>query len=438
MTKAVLIAGTHSGVGKTTVSMGVMAALTQRNMKVQPYKVGPDYIDPTHHTAICGRPSRNLDTYMMKHGDILRTLTHASIDADISIIEGVMGLFDGVDSTEVASSAHLAKILGIPVILVINVHGMSRSTAALIKGYSEFDKDVNVAGVILNQVGSERHAQLIKDTVTDIPIVGMLPRNSDISVPSRHLGLYMASEQQYKTDEIAEFIESNIDLETLISIADTSQIPEPVSEPHNTLPKITIGVALDNAFCFYYQDMFDALRRCGAEIEFFSPVKGDVPNVDGIYFGGGYPELFAAKLEKSKTTRMLKSLASDGIPIYGECGGLQYLCSSYEIEEKTYRMADVFTAETRQTKRLQALGYTKANANGVFNKGIIRGHEFHYSVTECARDSRFAYEMIRGKGIEDGKDGITEYNAMASYMHAHPATFPVESFVRECREYGKR
>jgi cobyrinic acid a,c-diamide synthase len=438
MAKTILIAGTHSGVGKTTVSMGVMAALTKRNMKVQPYKVGPDYIDPTHHTAICGRPSRNLDTYMMEQEDILRTLTHASRDADISVIEGVMGLFDGVDSTEVASSAHLAKILGIPVILVINVHGMSRSTAALIKGYSEFDRDVNVAGVILNQVGSERHAQLIKDSLTDIPIVGMLPRNSDISVPSRHLGLYMASEQEYDTTEIAEFIESNVDLDALISIAGTSRVPEPVPLPHNTVPDVTIGVALDSAFCFYYHDMFDALRRCGAEIEFFSPVKGEMPDVDGFYFGGGYPELFAAELERSRTTRILRSLAADGTPIYGECGGLQYLCSSYEIEERTYRMADVFPAETRQTKRLQALGYTKANANGIFTKGIIRGHEFHYSVTECARDSRFAYEMIRGKGIVDGKDGISEHNALASYMHAHPATFPVESFVERCREYKRR
>ncbi|MBN2488198.1 MAG: cobyrinate a,c-diamide synthase [Methanosarcinaceae archaeon] len=439
MTKAVLIAGTHSGVGKTTVSMGVMAALTKRNMKVQPYKVGPDYIDPTHHTAICKRPSRNLDTYMMEQGDILRTLSHGSRDADISVIEGVMGLFDGVDSTEVSSSAHLAKMLGIPVILVVNVHGMSRSTAALVKGYSEFDRDVNVAGVILNQVGSERHAQLIKDALTDIPIVGTLPSNSDISVPSRHLGLYMASEQQYDTTEIADFIESNVDLDAIISIASNCSTPEPPDEPdHREVPDVTIGVALDSAFCFYYQDMFDALRQCGAEIEFFSPVKGEMPDVDGFYFGGGYPELFAAELERSRTTRVLRSLAADGIPIYGECGGLQYLCSSYETEEKTYRMADIFPAETRQTKRLQALGHTKASANGAFTKGTILGHEFHYSVTECTRDSRFAYEMIRGKGIENGKDGITEYNALASYMHAHPATFPVASFVEKCREYRKR
>ncbi|MCG7853748.1 MAG: hydrogenobyrinic acid a,c-diamide synthase (glutamine-hydrolyzing), partial [Methanosarcinaceae archaeon] len=382
---------------------------------------------------------RNLDSYMMEQGYILRTLSHGSRDADISVIEGVMGLFDGVDSTEVASSAHLAKILDIPAILVVNVHGMSRSTAALVKGYLEFDRDVNVAGVILNQVGSERHAQLIKDALTDIPIVGTLPSNSDISVPSRHLGLYMASEQQYDTDKIADFIESNVDLDAIISIASNCSTPEPLTEPdHREVPDVTIGVALDSAFCFYYQDMFDAFKQCGAEIEFFSPVKGEMPDVDGFYFGGGYPELFAAELERSKTTHVLGSLAADGIPIYGECGGLQYLCSSYETEEKTYRMADIFPAETRQTKRLQALGHTKANANGVFTKGMIRGHEFHYSVTECARDSRFAYEMIRGKGIEDGKDGINEYNALASYMHAHPATFPVESFVDKCREYKRR
>jgi len=439
MTKAVLIAGTHSGVGKTTVAMGIMAALTKRNMKVQPYKVGPDYIDPTHHTAICGIPSRNLDTYMMGRADVRTTFARTYRDADISVIEGVMGLFDGVDSTELASSADVAKSLDIPVLLVINVHGMSRSAAAVIKGYTEFDRDVNVAGVILNHVGSERHAQLIKDALTDIPIVGTLPRNNEMSVPSRHLGLHMASEQEYDTDEIAAFIEANIDLDAVMAIAGTCRVPEPTPEPdHSTAPDVTVGVALDSAFCFYYQDMFDALRRCGANIEFFSPVNGELPDVDGIYFGGGYPELFAAELERSKTTRMLRTLAADGMPIYGECGGLQYLCSSYEIEGRTYRMADVFPAETRQTKRLQALGHTEARARGVFGEGTIRGHEYHYSVTECARDCRFAYEMIRGKGIENGKDGITEHSALAGYMHAHPATFPVGRFVDRCREYGRR
>ncbi|MDO9517423.1 MAG: cobyrinate a,c-diamide synthase [Methanosarcinaceae archaeon] len=441
MTKAILIAGTHSGVGKTTVAMGIMAALTKRNQKVQPYKVGPDYIDPTHHTAICGIPSRNLDTYMMGVDGVRETFARTSGDADISVIEGVMGLFDGLDSTEIASSAHVAKTLDTPVILVINVHGMSRSAAAIVKGFSEYDKNVNIAGVILNQVGSERHARLLRDALPDIPIIGTLPRNKDLTVPSRHLGLHMASENEYDISVLAEFIEANIDLDAVISIAETSRAPEPMPQPDNpAAPDVKIGVALDSAFCFYYQDMFDSIERHGAQIEFFSPLNGELPDVDGIYFGGGYPELHIEQLEKSKTTRALKQLAADGMPIYGECGGLQYLGSSYEIEGKTYRMADVFSAETRQTGRFQALGYTEARArNGMaFARGTVRGHEFHYSLTECARDSRFAYEMLRGKGIENGMDGIFEHNAMASYMHAHPATFPVGEFVDVCRKYARR
>lgn len=441
MTKAVLIAGTHSGVGKTTVAMGIMASLTNRKYKVQPYKVGPDYIDPTHHTAICGTPSRNLDTYMMGVDCVRDTFARTSFNADISVIEGVMGLFDGVDSTEIASSAHVAKTLDIPVILVVNVHGMSRSAAAIVKGFSEYDRQVNVAGVILNQVGSERHARLLRDALTDIPILGTLPRNKDITVPSRHLGLHMASEQESDINVLAEFIEANIDLDAVISVANTYRAPEYAKQPDNsTKPDVKIGVALDSAFCFYYQDMFDSIRKHGAQIEFFSPLKGELPDVDGIYFGGGYPELNITQLEKSKTTRALKQLAADGMPIYGECGGLQYLCSSYEIEDVTYRMADVFPAQTRQTNKLQALGYTEARVrNGMtFVSGTIRGHEFHYSLTECARDSKFAYEMMRGKGIENGMDGIFEHNSMASYMHAHPATFPVGNFVGMCRKYGRR
>lgn len=441
MTKAVLIAGTHSGVGKTTVAMGIMAALTNRKCRVQPFKVGPDYIDPTHHTAICGTHSQNLDTYMMGVDDMRKIFARTSVDADISVIEGAMGLFDGVDSTEIASSAHVAKTLDIPVILVVNVHGMSRSAAAIVKGFSEYDRQVNVAGVILNQVGSERHARLLRDALTDIPIIGTLPRNKDITVPSRHLGLHMASEQEYDIRALAGFIEANIDLDAVISVADTHHAPEPAQQPNLPVePDMKIGVALDSAFCFYYQDMFDSIKQHGAQIEFFSPLKGELPDVDGIYFGGGYPELHIAQLEKSRTTRALKQLAADGMPMYGECGGLQYLCSSYEIEGVTYRMADVFSAQTRQTNRLQALGYTEARARDgmTFASGTILGHEFHYSLTECARDSKFAYEMVRGKGIENGMDGIVEHNSMASYMHAHPATFPVGNFIGMCRKYGHR
>ncbi|MEL4305803.1 cobyrinate a,c-diamide synthase [Methanococcoides sp. LMO-2] len=439
MKRSVLIAGTHSGVGKTTVAMGVMAALTKRNMNVQPYKVGPDYIDPTHHTAICGRSSRNLDTFMMGVEGVRRTVENSYKDADISVIEGVMGLYDGMNSTEIASSAHVAKSLDIPVILVVNVHGMSRSTGAIVKGFTEFDKDVNIAGVILNRVGSPRHAQMIKDVLPDIPVVGAVPRNQDVKVPSRHLGLHMAGEQDYDVGKLAEFIEENVDIDAILSLASEPKKPEVEDERCiEDMSEVTIGVARDAAFCFYYEEMFDMFRKCGAKIEFFSPLDGEIPEVDGMYFGGGYPELNIAELEKSRTTKKLKDLSADGMPIYGECGGLQYLCSSYEIEDVVYKMADLFPAETLLTKKLQALGYTHGVAKGKFIKGPVRGHEFHYSLTECDSDSRLIYEMERGKGIMNGKDGITEHNSLASYMHAHPASFPVDSFVEECRKYGRK
>ncbi|RQD83239.1 cobyrinate a,c-diamide synthase, partial [Methanosalsum natronophilum] len=331
MTRALLIAGTHSGVGKTTVAMGIMAAFTKRVNKVKPYKVGPDYIDPTHHSVICGQPSHNLDTYMMGVDGVQDTFNRTSQGADISVVEGVMGLYDGMDSTEIASSAHVAKSLGLPVLLVLNVHGMSRSAAALAQGYINYDSDVNVAGIILNKVGSPRHAQMIKDVIQDVPIVGTLPRNKDLTVPSRHLGLHMASEQEHDIEGLAQFIEENVDMDNITEIAESApetnhgeniqEVPE---------PDVTIGVAMDSAFCFYYQDMFDMFRHYGAEIKFFSPLNGEVPDVDGMYFGGGYPELNLAELEKSNTTSKLADLASDGLPLYGECGGLLYLSKSYE------------------------------------------------------------------------------------------------------------
>lgn len=439
MTKGILIAGTHSGVGKTTVSMGIMAALKHRQLKVQPYKVGPDYIDPSHHTAICGRSSRNLDTYMMSMEGVRQTVARTSADADIVVVEGVMGLFDGIDSTEIASSAHVAKTLDIPVILVINVHGMSRSAAALLKGYSEFDPEVRVAGVILNQVGSPRHAELVKNALPgNIPVIGTIPRRKDIEVPSRHLGLYMAHEKDYNTAEMAAFIEENVDLDAVLELAEPCSVPE-AEKIQNLGTDLRIGVAWDPAFCFYYWDMFDAFRDNGAEVVFFSPMEGEIPDVDGIYLGGGYPELYAEALENSETTRKLKGLAADGLPIYAECGGLLYLCGTYEVDDRVYKLADVVPANTRMTNRLKALGYTEARPlDKNFSSHNIRGHEFHYSITECDRDARFAYEMIRGKGIQDGFDGLIEYNTLAGYMHSHPASFPVDKFVQKCKEYKRK
>ncbi len=442
-TRALLIAGTGSGVGKTTVAMGLMSALC-KNYEVQPFKVGPDFIDTSHHTKICGRPSRNLDSFIMGEKGVLETFRRASEGADFCIMEGVMGLFDGLDSTEIASTAHVAKILNVPVVLVVNAHGVSRSTAAVVKGFSEFD-NINIQGIILNNTGSKRHVKLIMDSLKSagikIPVIGALSRNPELSIPSRHLGLHMADETPYLntgTELLSEFIEKNIDMESVKTIAGNFTSPDvDLKEPDERFD-VRIGIAQDSAFCFYYQDSFDALRNLGAELIFFSPMTDSLPEVDGIYLGGGYPELHAKELEASKTRFQIKKAADGGMPIYGECGALLYLNESLETD-RSYRMAGILPASSGMTDKLVALGYTEAlttSDSPIARKGrIIRGHEFHYSVTECDRDAHFAYKLRRGKGISPGKDGLLEHNTLASYMHTHPASNSFGEFLRHCNNY---
>ncbi|MFA4935906.1 MAG: cobyrinate a,c-diamide synthase, partial [Candidatus Methanoperedens sp.] len=364
--------------------------------------------------------------------------------ADFCIIEGVMGLYDGLDDTEIASTAHVAKILNVPVILVINAHGASRSIAAIVKGFSEFDS-VNIAGIILNNAGSERHVKLIKDSLKSsgikIPVIGALPKNPELSIPSRHLGLHMAGENNLNIEKLSDFIEKHIDIDSVKTIANNFTAPDvELDEPDENF-NARIGIAYDAAFCFYYQDSFDALKSLGAELIFFSPMTDRLPEVDGIYLGGGYPELFAKELSASPTRCEIKKAAEDGMPIYGECGALLYLNESLETD-RTYKMAGVLGACSRMTDKLQALGYTEAETtidSPVAKKGkVIRGHEFHYSVTDCDKDATLVYKLRRGKGIIDGKDGLMEYNTVASYMHTHPASNSFDVFLRSCSKYKSR
>ncbi|MDD5616437.1 MAG: hydrogenobyrinic acid a,c-diamide synthase (glutamine-hydrolyzing) [Candidatus Methanoperedens sp.] len=433
----ILVAGTGSGVGKTTVALGLMAALC-RKYRVQPFKVGPDFIDPGHHTKVCGRTSRNLDSYIMGEKGIIETFARASEGVDFCVIEGVMGLYDGLDATEIASTAHVAKILDVPVILVVDARGVSRSIAAVVKGFSEFDA-VSIQGIILNNAGSERHVKLVRDSLSGakikIPVLGALPKNTELLIPSRHLGLYMASENDLDAELLSGFIEKHIDLEAVKNIAKTYTAPEiELKEPDVTF-KVKVGIAQDSAFCFYYQDSLDSLKRMGADLVFFSPMSDDLPQVDGIYLGGGYPELYAKELESSRTREEIKKAADSGVPIYGECGALMYLNESLTTD-RTYRMAGILGAHSRMTDKLQGLGYTEAQVVSdslLAKKGaMIRGHEFHYSVTDCDRDACFAYNMKRGKGIVDGKDGIMEHNTLASYMHTHPAAVTFAEFLQLC------
>lgn len=418
----IIVAGTHSGCGKTTLASGLMAAFAARGLAVQPFKVGPDFIDPTHHSAICGRTSRNLDPFMMGETGVGKTFVRASAGADIAVVEGAMGLFDGLEGTDTASTAHVAKILDAPVLLVVDAGGASRSVHAMIQGYRGFDPAVRVAGTILNRIGSPRHLAMIEETKT-LPIYGGIPRRKDLTVESRHLGLAMAAE----TGMMARFgavVEETCDLSGIIDLARSAPpLPAPAENPTRPGVGVRIGVANDAAFCFYYQDNLDQLVQAGAELAFFSPMTDRLPDVDALYLGGGYPELHAEALSASRCREDIRRAADDGMPVYAECGGLIYLAEHLVTAEGDRPMAGVLPAAAEMTSRIQALGYVEARVAGTASVlapgSAFRGHEYHYSRLDTARDARFALELLRGRGIGEGRDGLIAQNTIGQYTHAY-------------------
>ncbi len=435
----VVVAGTHSGCGKTTFASGLMAALAARGYTVQPFKVGPDFIDPTHHSAICGRPSRNLDPYMMGEDGVLATFAAACRGADIAVIEGVMGLYDGLEATDEASTAHVAKILDAPVLLTVDVKGMSRSACALIAGYAGFDPRLNLAGTVLNRIGTPRHRDLIEPGLP-VPAYGWLPKREDLTVASRHLGLTMAIETQAMS-AFGEVVESACDLDGIVALARSAPgLPDGRAPAATPEPTVTIGVARDPAFCFYYQDNLDRLASAGAALVFFSPMNDRLPEVDGIYLGGGYPELHAAALASSRCREDIRHAADNGMPVYAECGGLVYLTERIE-GDAAFPMAGVLPAVTEMTGRIQGLGYVEARVTGgPFASGdgyVYRGHEFHYSRIACDPGARFALELTRGKGIEGGRDGLFAQNTLGQYTHAYFTRDSAAAIVHAAERFGR-
>jgi cobyrinic acid a,c-diamide synthase len=419
-----------------------MAALTSRGFKVQPFKVGPDFIDPTHHTAICGRPSRNLDSFMMGDPGLLETFEKASAGADIAIIEGAMGLFDGVEGTEVASAAQVAKLLRAPVILVVDVSAMSRSACAVVKGFREFDGNVNLGGVIFNMVHGDGHRRMIEASLED-KALGWMQKKAGLEVASRHLGLKMAGEVDIGRNA-GLAVEEYCDVDDIIAVAGSAgSLPDiqRAASSKATDEKVKVGVARDQAFCFYYQDNLDRLVEAGAELVFFSPMEGRLPEVDGIYLGGGYPELYAKELESSRCREDVKRAIDDGMPVYAECGGLMYLAEGIRVSGETFSMTGALPARAEMTGRLEALGYVNAKAirEGPISQGIgFNGHEFHHSKIICSGDARFALELSRGKGILNGRDGICEHNAMGAYTHAYFTGEFATSLAGSIRKYARR
>ncbi len=458
-TPSILIAGTKSGCGKTTLSLGLMAALTEGGLNVAPFKAGPDFIDPGLHQVICKRPSYNLDTWLNEPSVVRNTFTEAARGSDIAIIEGVMGLYDSArGDIESGSSAHVAKVVDAPVLLVIDAKSMARSVCALLKGFLEFDRELRFLGAIFNNVSSSRHKRIIEEAIKDIKLsfFGFLPLNKDLKIPSRHLGLHTGLEAKSHPDflkRLSGFIEENLDVEGLldaVGAGNKTRAARSESRAKDTGkykrfrakrgPKIAIFY--DRAFCFYYQRNIDLLKGLGATIHLFSPLLEEkLPeDIDGIYIGGGYPELYASELSsKTALKGQIKSLFEKGIPILSECGGFMFLCKGIFLEKKFYEWTGLFPIRFQMEKRFQALGYRKVVLKKdcvIGKKGdAILGHEFRYSKPH--RHENNAFEAFDSRGGKVVTPGFTYKNAFSSYIHFHfdSNREVAKNFLAHCRDF---
>ena len=436
--RKILIAGTNSGVGKTTISLGIMQALTKRNMKVQPYKIGPDYIDPSYHTFITKRYSRNLDSYMLDDEKIKYIVNESSKDADISVIEGVMGLYDGlVIDLDSCTRSYASKLLKAPVILVINAKAMAASAAAMVLGYKMLDEDVKIGGVIVNNVKSKGHYEILKEaieTYAKVEVLGYFPPNKEFSLESRHLGLIPSLEidsLNIKFNNLAEEIEKYINIDRIIEISETEEIESGFSLDNfiekNKIKDKSIAIAYDKAFNFYYRENIELLDKLGLQIKFFSPIEDEkVPEADYIYIGGGFPEIFCEELDKNESMRnSIKEAHERKVPIYAECGGLMYLGENMlDEEEKSYDMVGIFKGTSKMTSSLKRFGYCFGEAKEdtiLAKKGkIIKGHEFHHSVFKSNEPCAYIMRKEReGKIIDKWEGGYSKGNTLATYLHTH-------------------
>ncbi|HXA64353.1 MAG TPA: cobyrinate a,c-diamide synthase [Bryobacteraceae bacterium] len=445
------IAGTHSGVGKTSIAIALMAALTRRGLRVQPFKIGPDFIDPGFHRLASGHASRNLDGWMLSREANLEIFAQASEDAGIAIIEGVMGLFDGSDAvSQTGSTAEIAKWLGSPVLLVIDASAMAGSAAALVHGFEDFDPDVRLAGVLCNRVGGSGHADILRQAMAArcrTKPLGFLPLNEKIALPERHLGLVMASESLSREhlSGMAKWIEAHVDIDGLLSVSREQSLPlenrRPSPAPRSLERRARIGLARDAAFCFYYEDNLDLLKKCGADLVEFSAISdGALPaNLDALYLGGGYPELHAAELSENASMRdAIVQFAQTSRPIYAECGGFMYLCEAIvDTDGREYQMAGLFPTRVRMQKQLAAIAYVEAevpeDALWLHAGQRLRGHEFHYStIDEMPASVSRCFRLWAGDKTR--ADGFAIGSVLAGYSHLHFRSSPdfVSSFVDAC------
>jgi len=451
--RRLVIAGTGSGVGKTTLTIGLMAALKRRGLVVQGFKCGPDYIDPSYHTAVTGRVSRNLDSWMLSPAGAKEVFVRGSQGADISIIEGVMGFFDGKNPlNNEGSTAHISQITESPVVLVVNCQSMARSAAAIVKGFQCFADGMNIVGVIANKVGSEGHYKIVKQAIEQecrVPVIGYLKREDQIEIPERHLGLVPSLERgelQPFFDRLADLMEQSINLDQLLAVSEAPVIhaepnlfaPQPVTAP------VKIAVAKDAAFNFYYRENLELLELYGAECVFFSPLAGEaVPDgVDGLYIGGGFPEEFAAELSGNEEVKeSFRRAVASGLPTLAECGGYMYLTEEIVTTAGvSYPMVGIIPGKVTMQKKWAALGYReiKGHADNFLlgEDDLARGHEFHYS-TFAAKENAAITHAYQTKGMRGmNSEGYLSGNLVAGYTHFHFGSNPqvVRRWIEKCKE----
>jgi cobyrinic acid a,c-diamide synthase len=423
-----VIAGATSGVGKTSITSAIIYGMRKRGYSIQPFKVGPDYIDPSYLSVISGNDTRNLDVWLMGENELLKSFARNSA-SDVSIIEGVMGYYDGFGgNTNYASTHHVASLLKSPTVLVLDASKAARSIAATALGFAKFHRNSRIVGIILNKIGSQKHEKMCRQALTNlkVPILGSILKDSE-SMESRHLGLIPVKEQkslQNKIRKISREISDGLDIDRIIKIC--KNVPElPKVKPKKFKKStITAAIAFDSSFNFYYHDNLEALRREGARLKFFSPIADKkIPDCDLIYIGGGFPEVLGKLLERNTIMRgLIKKHAEDGIPIYAECGGLMYLTKSISVGKRKYKMVGLFDAETNMTKKM-TLNYTEGQIRSnclISTPAKFRAHEFHYSkIRNLAKDAKFVYDLKIGEGISGKKDAICEYNTLASYCHLY-------------------
>ena len=452
----IVVAGTSSGVGKTTVVVALVRALAAEGLRVAVFKCGPDYLDPTYHARAAGRPCHNLDGWMMGREAVLATFHRASEDADIAVIEGVMGLFDGASPTgEEGSTAEIAKWLGAPVVLVVDASGMARSVAAVAQGFARFDPELELVGIICNRVGSRGHLDLLRRACDAPPVLGGFPKQPELAFPERHLGLFTADDRVLPEDKLdawgraaSEWLGTSAIVERARAAREPQTTPA-VEATRGALPeeRCRIGLAWDEAFHFYYEDNLARLESLGARIVRFSPMRDThLPDVDGLYLGGGYPEIHAAALaENAAMRRAVETFAGTGGPIYAECGGLMYLSRAIVTQGGvSHPMVGLLPAETIMKERLVALGYVEVETQEPTILGPpglrFRGHQFRYSeLGPFARATAEAYTIRKRRGGETSREGflLGPGQVLASYVHAHFASNPkvAAGLVAACAAY---